>query len=199
MPKNLVVTNCPFSAYHCGSASLAGSSVNAPRGCLSMPTAIPMSYFPNRIVSAHNCVALAPVAQAVNTAVKGSARDPDQPCPRVRIAPFIAAADTELNVLPLEPRIGQGGLDRLRAHLHRGLVEPAERVKTHADDRDIAHNDNSSALHRTEGERHDLVALVVGGERDHGQLDVHAELKLCRIVLGESPLDADPINSLYAR
>ena len=52
MPKNLVVTNCPFSAYHCGSASLAGSSVNAPRGCLSSPIAMPMSYLPNRMVSA---------------------------------------------------------------------------------------------------------------------------------------------------
>ena len=69
MPKNLVVTNCPFSAYHCGSASLAGSSVNAPRGCLSRPIAMPMSYLPSRMVSAVCWMALAEVAQALNTLV----------------------------------------------------------------------------------------------------------------------------------
>ena len=69
MPKNLVVTNCPFSAYHCGSASLAGSSVNAPRGCLSRPMAMPMSYLPSRIVSAVCWMADAAVAQALKTLV----------------------------------------------------------------------------------------------------------------------------------
>ena len=69
MPKNLVVTNWPFSAYHCGSASLAGSSVKAPRGCLSSPMAIPMSYLPRRIVSAVCWMADAAVAQALNTLV----------------------------------------------------------------------------------------------------------------------------------
>ena len=69
MPKNLVVTNWPFSAYHCGRASLAGSSVNAPRGCLSSPMAMPMSYLPSRIVSAVCWMALAAVAQALNTLV----------------------------------------------------------------------------------------------------------------------------------
>lgn len=69
MPKNLVVTNCPLLAYHWGSANLAGSSVKAPRGCLSRPMAMPMSYLPNRMVSAVCWMALAAVAQALNTLV----------------------------------------------------------------------------------------------------------------------------------
>src|SRR6185312_8068260 len=65
IPKNLVVTNWPLLAYHCGSASLAGSSVNAPRGCLSNPIALPMSYLPSRMVSAVCWMALAAVAHAL--------------------------------------------------------------------------------------------------------------------------------------
>src|SRR4051795_8764034 len=50
---------------------------------------------------------------------------------------------------------------------------------------------------RLEGERHDLVALGVGGERDHGQRDVHTEPQLCRIALRETPLDADDVAELH--
>src|SRR6185312_17384180 len=52
------------------------------------------------------------------------------------------------------------------------------------------------ALHRAEGERHNIVAVIVGGERDHGQLDVHAELKLLGIVFGEPALDANHVVEL---
>src|SRR6476619_3811956 len=48
-----------------------------------------------------------------------------------------------------------------------------------------------SSLNRLEGERDDLVAVLVGGERDHGQLDLLAELELRRVVLGQPALDAD--------
>src|SRR2546423_3391587 len=48
-----------------------------------------------------------------------------------------------------------------------------------------------------EGERDDLVAFLVGGERHHGQLDVLAELQLGRIVLGEPTLDADHVIELH--
>ena len=83
MPKNLVVTNCPFWAYHCGSASFAGSSVNAPRGCLSRPTAMPMSYLPSRMVSAVCWIALAEVAQALKTLVNVDSGQAHQPGHRV--------------------------------------------------------------------------------------------------------------------
>src|SRR5215207_1222291 len=44
-----------------------------------------------------------------------------------------------------------------------------------------------------EGERHKLVALDIGGERNHGQLDLHAELQLGGVVLGEPAFDADHV------
>src|SRR6478736_4008564 len=48
-----------------------------------------------------------------------------------------------------------------------------------------------------EGERDDLVAVVVGGERHHGELDLLAELELGRVVLGEPALDADHVAELH--
>src|SRR5215813_12488241 len=54
----------------------------------------------------------------------------------------------------------------------------------------------SSASGRREGKGHDLVALVVGGKRHHGQLDVHAELQLRGVAFGEAPLDADHVTEL---
>src|SRR6478735_7112000 len=53
-----------------------------------------------------------------------------------------------------------------------------------------------SFLNRLEGEGDEFVALVVGGERNHGQLDVHAELQFLRIVLGQPALDADDVVEL---
>ena len=43
--------------------------MKAPRGCLSSPIAMPMSYLPNRMVSAVCWMALAEVAQALKTLV----------------------------------------------------------------------------------------------------------------------------------
>ena len=83
MPKNLVVTNWPFSAYHCSRASLAGSSVNAPRGACPTRTATPMSYLPSRMVSAVCWIALAEVAQALK--LVNDAGQTDQPGDRVRV------------------------------------------------------------------------------------------------------------------
>ena len=198
IPKNLVVMNWPFSPYHCGSASLAGSSVNAPRGCLSMPTAMPMSYLPSRIVSAVCWMALAEVAQALNTLVKGM---PVRPTSRV------TASGLDTSWLPPTPNWMsfhstpaslERELDGLGAHLHGGLVEPAERVEADADDGDVVHesSSSSSAAAPAERERDDLVAVVVGGERHHGQLDLHAELELLRVVLGQPALDPDDVVEL---
>src|SRR5512143_3318793 len=55
---------------------------------------------------------------------------------------------------------------------------------------------DSSLSQWPEGERHNLVALVVGVQRDHGQLDVHSELEPGRVVLGEPALDGDHVVEL---
>jgi hypothetical protein len=70
---------------------------------------------------------------------EGDAGEPDQPRHRVRVGHLVAAAETELDVLPLHACVGQRELDRLGAHLHGGLVEAAERVQAHADDGDVVH------------------------------------------------------------
>src|SRR5262245_4584552 len=51
--------------------------------------------------------------------------------------------------------------------------------------------DPLSGFDRLKRERDDLVAVLVGSERHHGQLDLLAELQSRRIVLGESALDAN--------
>src|SRR4051794_2307591 len=53
-----------------------------------------------------------------------------------------------------------------------------------------------SSLDGFEGERDDLVAVVVSGERNHRQLDVHAELQLGRVVFGEPAFDTDDVLEL---
>src|ERR1700744_492345 len=49
---------------------------------------------------------------------------------------------------------------------------------------------------RLERERDDLVAVSVGGERHHGELDLLAELELGRVVLGQPALDSDNVTEL---
>ena len=57
---------------------------------------------------------------------EGDAGEADQPGHRVRVGDLIAAAEAELDVLPVDARVGECGLDRFGAHLHGRLVEPAE-------------------------------------------------------------------------
>src|SRR4051794_939467 len=52
------------------------------------------------------------------------------------------------------------------------------------------------SLDRLEGEGDDLVAVSIGRERNHGQFDLHAELQLLRIVLGEPAFDANLVTQL---
>src|SRR6185312_15999418 len=197
MPKNLVVTNWPFCAYHCGSASFAGSSVNAPRGCLSMPMAIPMSYLPNRIVSAQTWVAVAAVAHALNTSVNGIPVRPTsrktasgfdtswlpptpnwisfQAIPASSRAAWMASAPICIAVLSNRPN----------------GCRPTPMIAT-----SFMRPTPSSRSDRREGERHDLVAFLVGGKRHHRQLEIHAEPQLFGIVLGEPALDPDHVAEL---
>ncbi len=68
------------------------------------------------------------------------ARQPHEPGDGVGVGHLVAATERELDVLPLDARVGERGLDRVGAHLHGGLgAEPAERVKPHADDGDVVH------------------------------------------------------------
>src|SRR5271168_3329078 len=53
-----------------------------------------------------------------------------------------------------------------------------------------------SPLDRLESERDDLVAVSVGGERHHGELDLLTELELGRVVLGQPALDSDHVTEL---
>src|SRR5215210_2130150 len=53
-----------------------------------------------------------------------------------------------------------------------------------------------TSLDRLERECDELIALVIGGERNHRQLDIHTELQFLRVVLGEPALDADDVLGL---
>ena len=90
-------------------------------------------------------------------------------------------------------------LDGLGTHLERGLVAVApERVEPDTDDRNVSHAWNSSiGADGRELERHDLVAVLVGEERDDAQLDLLAERELLGVVLGEAGLDADDVAELH--
>src|SRR5207237_9296165 len=65
---------------------------------------------------------------------------PDQPRHGVGVRHLEAAAECELDVLPADARVVEGGQDGLGAHVHGRLVtEPAERVEAHPDDGDVVH------------------------------------------------------------
>lgn len=69
-----------------------------------------------------------------------NARQADHPDDRVGVGYRPTAAYAELNVVPGDSGVGDGGGDGLDAHLHRRLAfEPAERVHSHTDDRDVMH------------------------------------------------------------
>ncbi len=62
------------------------------------------------------------------------ARQPDEPRHRVRVGDLVAAAEAELDVLPIELGVGECEPDGVGAHLDGRLVEPAEGMQAHADD-----------------------------------------------------------------
>lgn len=66
--------------------------------------------------------------------------EPHQAYDRVGIRDLPAASDGELDVVPFEAGIGERGADGVGAHLHRRLVEPAEGMHAHADDRYLIHS-----------------------------------------------------------
>ena len=79
MPKNLVVTYCPFSPYQAGTLVVVGSPLNEPRACLSVPTATTMSPLPARMAFAACWIVAAPVAHALNTLMNGMPVRPTRP------------------------------------------------------------------------------------------------------------------------
>ena len=68
---------------------------------------------------------------------EGDAGQSDQPGHRVGVGYLVATAKAELDVFPFHAGVGERELDGLGAHLHRGLVEPAKWMQSHADDGDI--------------------------------------------------------------
>jgi hypothetical protein len=74
-----VVVNWPLSPYHAGTLVSVGSTLKAPRGCLSMPTATTTSPLPATMALAACCVIAAPVAQALNTLMNGMPVSPSSP------------------------------------------------------------------------------------------------------------------------
>src|SRR3974377_897017 len=79
MPKNLVVTYCPFSRYHVGTLVVVGSPLNEPRACLSVPTATAMSPLPALRAFAACWIVAAPVAHALKTWMNGRPLRPTRP------------------------------------------------------------------------------------------------------------------------
>jgi hypothetical protein len=55
-----------------------------------------------------------------------NAGQPDQARHRIRVGHLVAATEAELDVFPIHTGVAQRGLDGLGAHLHGGLLEPAE-------------------------------------------------------------------------
>src|SRR6476661_1394741 len=151
----------------------AGSSVNAPHGCVSRPMAMPMSQSPNRIPSAQAFAALAAVAQALNTLVKGM---PDSPT-----MPTIASGFATVQLPPV-------------ANWTSVHSTPASATAAKMATSFVIFGILSGPAR---GERDDLAAIVVGGVRHHGQLDVHTELEFRRVVFGQAALDADDVFQLY--
>src|SRR6478735_9660328 len=197
MPKNWVVRYWPFSAYQLGMPTRAGSSVNAPRGCLSRPMAMPMSQSPNRIPSAQAFAALAAVAQALSTLVKGM---PDSPT-----MPTIASGFATVQLPPVA--------NWTSVHSTPASATAAKMASTPISMADLPSNRPNGCRPTpmiatsfvifgilsgpARGERDDLAAIVVGGVRHHGQLDVHTELEFRRVVFGQAALDADDVFQLY--
>ena len=119
------------------------------------------------------------------------AGEPEQRDDGVGVVDLVAAAERELDVAPLDARVRERAADRDRAHLDAGHVaEATERVQAHAHDRDVHLSAPSIRIaHGPERERHDLVAVVVGAERHHDQLHLHAERQHLGVGLREPGLD----------
>src|SRR3546814_9784763 len=183
MPKNLVVTYWPLSAYHVGMLTSVGSAWNEPRGCLSSPTATPMSPMPALSALAVCWMALEAVAQALNTFMNGMPVRPSRPvsgsvCAASQLPPnanwmsrhstpassrAICTASAPMSKADLSPKRPNGW-------------RPTPMMATSS----IA---RSSALVAAGGDRrelegHDLVTVGVDVEGHHLQLDVHAEAEL---------------------
>ena len=137
MPKNLVVTNCPFSRIPLRQRQLGGVVGERAARVLVQADgdADVVLAQPDGVGGLLNGTGRG--GAGVEHVGERDAGQPDQAGHRVGVGHLVAAAEAELDVLPLHTGVGQRGLDGLGAHLHRGLVEPAERMQAHADDGDI--------------------------------------------------------------
>ncbi len=133
----------------------------------------------------------------------GDAGQAHQACHGVGVVDLVAAADSELDVLPGDAGVGECELDGVGGHLDGRLrAEPAERVQAHPpDDGNVVHVSRNSSIRvwwsdRLERPGDDLGAVLVGVERDEPELELHARPELVRIVLGEAGLDAHHVAQL---
>ncbi len=139
MPKNFVVTNWPTSPYHDGQRVQARVGAERAREVLvhADRDAEIVIAEPDR-VRRPGSSALAAVAHPLYTSVNGMPGEPQQRHDRVRVVDLVAAAERELDVAPLDPRVGERAPDRDRAHLDAGHPrEAAERMQSDSDDRDV--------------------------------------------------------------
>ena len=152
MPKNLVVVNCPLSPYHAGTLVRVGSTLNAPRGCLSIPTATTMSPLPATMALAACWVMAAPVRTGVEDVDERDAGETQQADERVGLGDLPAAAERAVDVGPRHTGVLQGLVDRVGTHLERALVAvAAEGVQADPDDRDFVHVQAPQLLVRVTG------------------------------------------------
>ena len=124
---------------------------------------------------------------------EGDARQADHADDGVGIGHRPAAADTELDVVPAHPRVGDGGSDGIHTHLHRRLaLETAEWVQPHPDDGDVVHPGSfrvsptvNITVKPASGERHGAPAAPAEW-RPPGQPRRTAFPSRCRLRLGRN-------------
>ena len=103
---------------------------------------------------------------------------PSEPDDRIGVVDLVAAAEGELDVLPVDARIPAGGAERFGAHLDRRLgTETAEGVESHADDRHVVHH---PLLHGSERMHEDLGFLLVTQSDEDGSTSM-PNLQLARV------------------
>ena len=178
IPKNLVVTYCPFSPYQ-RTLVVVGSPFNEPRACLSVPTATTMFPLPARMAFAACWIVAAPVAHALNTLMNGMPLRPTRP---VRGSVETPQLPPKAHWTSFHVRLRRSTPARRRRRpVECGLVAvSSEGVQADTDDGDIVHSALLTVLRANgrEGEGDDLVAIVVDIERHDSEHDVHAEVEL---------------------
>ena len=128
----------PVSPYQEPIPHSSGSGLNAPGGCLSNPTTSAMSALPADSIAWAVVSAEPPVAQPFLTLMNGTPVSPTHGHHRVGVARGVRAAGGEVDLLPSDTGIREGGANRMGAHLEAGDAGMApEGMDPQPDDRDV--------------------------------------------------------------